>query len=136
MYQGLILFRRSAGASVALACLVGCGGAWPSNTPSSSTINANPNAMSFDSVGTATAQSVVVTEAGYTGPLTPVGTCAGIVSIAPTTAWGPSAQFTVSPIAAGNCKLTVSGGAQANASIAISVTNSGLEVQGNQGGRR
>jgi hypothetical protein len=78
----------------------------------------------FTSLGSSNAQSVSVTESGYSGTFSEVDTCAGIATIATA-----SPKFTVTPVAVGTCSITISDIPQRFVAVGVTVTTSGLVVQ-------
>lgn len=88
-------------------------------TPSSLTLNGNTN-------GTFT-----VSETGYTGSFT-IGPCQSggqtVATAAPTTAAGPSATITVTPVTAGTCTLAVSDTNGQTTNVTVTVNLSSLMV--------
>ncbi|MBB5293537.1 hypothetical protein E5F05_01255 (plasmid) [Deinococcus metallilatus] len=84
-----------------------------------------PNRLDF--TGTPDALTLTVTRAGETAPITPGGTCAGIVSITPDQGRAPSATFTVTPLKAGTCVLVFQSGDQtATVPVTVTTTSVGL----------
>jgi hypothetical protein len=88
-------------------------------TPSSLTLN-----------GSASGQ-FTAGETGYTGPFT-IGTCTQssqtIATASPTTANGPSAVITVTPVKAGSCTIVVSDNHGQTASVSVTVSTSTLSI--------
>ncbi|PZR61027.1 MAG: hypothetical protein DLM53_10280, partial [Candidatus Eremiobacter antarcticus] len=81
-----------------------------------------PDSLSFSDLSQTS--SFTVSEAAYGGTFTqnsPTG-CAGIVSVSPATAGGPSATFNATSQGAGSCTLTVSDDHGGSVSIPVSVT--------------
>ena len=72
-------------------------------TPSQIYLGANQNAQPAP-----TTAQIVVSDAYYTGNISETDTCAGIVSITPASASGPSATFAVTQIKGGNCSIQFS----------------------------
>jgi hypothetical protein len=101
-------------------------GATPTPTPSPTPapVVPVPTAIAFTGLGAANAQSVSVTESGYSGTFSEADSCAGIATIATA-----SPKFTVTPIAVGTCSITISDTAQHSVAVAVTVTTSGLVVQ-------
>jgi hypothetical protein len=70
-------------------------------------------------------------ETGYTGPFT-IGTCTQssqtIATASPTTANGPSAVITVTPVKAGSCTIVVSDNHGKTASVSVTVSTSTLSI--------
>lgn len=88
-------------------------------TPSSLTLN-----------GTTPGQ-FTASETGYTGPFT-IGTCTQnsqtIATVSPSTANGPSATITVTPVKAGSCTIAVADNHGQTASVSVTVTTSALNI--------
>ncbi len=88
-------------------------------TPSSLTLNGN------------TQGSFTVSETGYTGTFT-IGTCTQssqtIATASPTTANGPSANITVTPVKAGSCTMAVSDANGQTTNETITVNASALTI--------
>jgi hypothetical protein len=78
------------------------------------------NALSITST---TPQTFTVSDSGYTGTFSVSG-CANVASVSPPSASGPSATFTVTPVAPGTCSLVISesGGRSVTLSVAVTVT--------------
>jgi len=90
----------------------------------------SPSSLSFDAAGAgAPTLSVAAAQVGNTtGYALTTTTCAGIVSVAPTSGAGP---FVFTPVTAGNCSYTVTGigGASLSASLSITVTTTVVTQQ-------
>jgi hypothetical protein len=97
-----------------------------SATPAALTVA--PTALAFDATGSANAQTFVATDANYSGPLTETDTCANVATVTPTTATGPGATFTVSPVGAGSCAITITDNRNYSAveSIGVTLTTGGF----------
>ncbi|HTJ25545.1 MAG TPA: hypothetical protein VMA36_05200 [Candidatus Limnocylindria bacterium] len=133
--------------SLGAAVLTGCGGgsssapatpAGPSAAAPGAFVFAGPSgapltALTFASAGTASAQSVVVSRSGDTGTFTQSNTCttatSTIAGISPSSASGPQATFTVTPVAAGSCTVTITAADGTSASLTIGVTTTEFPVQ-------
>ena len=95
---------------------------------------ATPGALSLDKdslsfLDAATPQTVTATETGYTGTFTvDQSACDGIATIAATPGNGPSQEFTVTPVAAGECTVTVSGFSTPKA-FTVTVTTTAITGQ-------
>lgn len=73
-------------------------------------------------------QSVQASQAGYTGSLTlSTSSCTGIATI--TSSGTNPYSITVTPIKAGTCSVTVSGGFSQSATLAITVTSTVITIQ-------
>jgi len=83
--------------------------------------------------GAGAAQTVTVTETSYVGPFTHTeATCSGIATVTPSSLNGPSANFTVTGVAAGNCTLTFKDGFNQQKTINVVVTTNGFVINGKQ----
>jgi hypothetical protein len=86
--------------------------------PTPVTVDISP--LKFAGIGNVYAQTINVTQQGYSGPFSLGGSsCNGIVVT--DTASSSTGKFTVTPIAAGSCSLTV-GGRGAQTTLSVSVT--------------
>ncbi|MDQ6779787.1 MAG: hypothetical protein M3Z37_01355 [Candidatus Eremiobacteraeota bacterium] len=77
--------------------------------------------------GTATAKTFTANETAYGGQFNTSG-CSGVVTITPGSGNGPSASFSVKPVAAGGCTITVTDDHGGSRDIAVSVTTGALSV--------
>src|SRR5216683_2000534 len=93
-------------------------GATPTPTPAP--VVPAPTSLAFTGLGASNAQSVSVTESGYGGTFSEVDSCAGIATIATA-----SPKFTVTPVAVGNCSITILDISQHFVAVAVTVTTSG-----------
>jgi hypothetical protein len=96
-------------------------------TPGAMTVSTS--SLAFTAAGQA--NTFTVTEANYTGNFTAANgspTCAGIATFTPTTAAGPSNQFTVTAAAAGTCqiKITDSNGQSAAVNVIVTTTSGSI----------
>jgi hypothetical protein len=104
----------------------------PGNTPTAtpgSTVVATPGSLSF-TTASASAQSVALSEPAYGGTYTEADGCAGIATVVPASNAGGTAVFTVTPAATGSCTVTVTDQIGSTIAVPITVTTSGLIVQG------
>jgi hypothetical protein len=121
---------------VLAACGGGGGGssvALPSTQPSAAPSNApqaSSNAVTFSS---GTAQSVTVTESGYSGAFTESDTCnpltGQIAAIAAGASSSGSQTYAVTPVSAGTCAVTVSDSTGKNVKIGVTVSTAAITVQ-------
>ncbi|MBV8580231.1 MAG: hypothetical protein JOZ86_06305 [Candidatus Eremiobacteraeota bacterium] len=98
----------------------------PTATPTPSVLGVTPNTVAMTVVG-ATAP-FTASETAYTGTLTAANgtpSCSGIATVAPATASGPSGNFTVTAVAAGQCQLTVKDTNGQTATVTVYVTTTG-----------
>jgi hypothetical protein len=100
----------------------------PAATPAGAIV-LSPSSLAFVAAGSANAQTFAASETGYSGAFTESDTCPSIATIAQT-----SATFTVTPVAAGSCIVTVADSHQQKSTVTISVTTSGAVIQA-KGGR-
>ncbi len=84
-----------------------------------------PTSLSFNATGSANSKTVAVTQAKYAGSFTEADDCTKIATLAATANGGGSARYTVTPVGAGSCKATFTGGDGKSASLPISVTTLG-----------
>ncbi len=92
-------------------------------------LNVSTNSLAFTAAGQA--NTFTATEANYTGNFTAANgspSCAGIATFAPASSAGPSAQFTVTAVAAGTCqiKVTDSNGQTAAVNIVVTTTSGSI----------
>jgi hypothetical protein len=87
-----------------------------------------PNSLSFTATGSSHAKSVAVSQSRYTGTFAQSDTCAGIALLAPTSNTGGKAAYTVTPVGAGTCAATFTGGDKQHATLPISVVLPGPVV--------
>ncbi len=91
----------------------------PAASPSPSAVTLSSTKLTFTAAGASAAQTVTVAQTNYAGSFTPsTTTCTGIATIAQATA----TSFMVTPVAAGSCNFTISGGSGSSATLAIGVT--------------
>lgn len=81
---------------------------------------AKPTSLTFSS---GTGQTFTVQESGYTGTLSASTSNAGVSTVGPSSASGPNATFTVTPVGGGNCTITVEDASEHKATIAVTVDN-------------
>lgn len=96
-----------------------------SPTPTPGAVVLAPNALAFTAVGASNAQSTTASESNYSGTFTAAtaaagqpNSCSGIATISPAS----GTTFSVTPVAAGHCTFTVSGGGTQSATLTIDVT--------------
>jgi hypothetical protein len=129
-----------AGFAVAMLALGACTGASPvpgigssTSTPAptpSAALAAAPTALTFTQAGAGAAETFAASETGYTGTFKESDTCSGIATVAVAgSPAGPSATFSVTPQSGGSCTITVSDTYAQKATVAISITTSGLVLQ-------
>lgn len=101
----------------------------PTATPvPGATIQTVPGSFAFTSTGAGAALPLAPSEAGYNGAFGESDTCAAIASVSPASV--PSGTpFTVTPLAAGACTITVHDASAVTAAVSVTVTTSGLVVQ-------
>ena len=102
----------------------------PTPTPAPLAISASPNPVNVLGTGAANAQTVTVHETGYFLNFSESDTCGGIAAVTTTSPAGPTAQYTVTGIAAGTCTATFSDSFAQNAQTQIIVTTSGFVING------
>ncbi len=79
----------------------------PPVPPGPSALTLTAANLAFVASGAAAAQTFTASETGYNGAFTETDTCVGLATVSPGSATGPSAIFTVTPSANGNCTVTV-----------------------------
>lgn len=92
--------------------------------------SANPTSLTFD---TAAAQTFNVSETEYYGAFTESDNCSGIASTSPTSANGPSAAFSVTPVDGGKCTVTISDAQGNTTGVGISVSAGNITINGKHG---
>ncbi|MBV9407856.1 MAG: hypothetical protein JO164_03475, partial [Candidatus Eremiobacteraeota bacterium] len=98
----------------------------PTPTPTPAALGVTPSTLSFTTAGSA--QPFTANENAYAGTLTAANgspSCAGIATVSPATATGPSGAFTVTAVAAGQCQLTVKDTNGQTATVTVYVTTTG-----------
>jgi len=86
-------------------------------------LNVSTSSLAFTAAGQA--NTFTATEANYTGNFTASNgspSCAGIATFSPASAAGPSNQFTVTAVAAGQCQIKVTDSNGQSAAVNIIVT--------------
>ena len=92
-------------------------------------INVSTSSLAFTAAGQA--NTFTATEANYTGNFTAANgspSCAGIATVAPASSAGPSAQFTVTAVAAGSCQIKVTDTNGQTSAVNIIVTTTSGSV--------
>jgi hypothetical protein len=82
--------------------------------------------------GTADAQTVVVSESGYSGTFSQNNSCttgSEIASFSATSAQGPTWDLVITGISAGTCVATIGDTNNQTVTLSISVTSSGFSIQ-------
>jgi hypothetical protein len=87
-------------------------------------ITATPSWLSFNETGPGAAQTVTLTQAGYSGSFTESDDCSGIATVIARYGGG-AAAYAVTPVAAGSCSATFAGGYDVSVSVPIAVTPPG-----------
>jgi hypothetical protein len=77
----------------------------PTATASPAPLTVAPSVLAFDATGSANAQSFTAAEKNYTGTYAESDTCANVASVVPSSSGGPT--FTVTPLGAGSCAITI-----------------------------
>ena len=80
-----------------------------------------PSSLSFGALGKAYAKVVKVTQSFYTGAFTESDDCSGIATFAMLSGGKGFAYLTVTPVGAGSCSATVTGGSSESAKLPVSV---------------
>ena len=101
----------------------------PSPIPMPGAVVLAPNALAFTAVGAANAQSTTASESNYSGTFTAAtaaagqpNSCSGIATISPAS----GTTFSVTPVAAGHCTFTLTGGGTQSATLTIDVTTTNV----------
>ena len=138
----------------ALAATAGCGGggggggsapvttptvaptATPTPTPLGALVfdgaNGAPLAgLTLAGTGTANAQTFVAARSGDTGTFRESDDCAkaNVAGVVPASAAGPQATFTVTPLGAGKCTVTITAADGASVALPVGVTTTEFPVQ-------
>ncbi len=101
----------------------------PTATPAAAVVVASPAALAFVATGAANVQALNVAETAFAGTFAETDTCSGIAQITPAASFpGPSANLTVTALAAGTCAISISDQGAGLVSIPVAVTTSGLVV--------
>jgi hypothetical protein len=100
--------------------------ATPSPTPAPGTVALTTGTMAFVATGAAADQSTTASQPNYSGTFAASGTsCTGIATISP----AAGTTFTVTPVAAGSCTFTITGGDGKSAALAVGVTTTNVGGQ-------
>jgi hypothetical protein len=92
------------------------------STPGSgSAVSVAPSSFNFSGTGVAYAQSLTISETGFTGPFT-LSSCSGILGYAAAPGAGPSITTQLMPLSGGTCNLVVTDGIGGTTHIAVTVT--------------
>ena len=101
----------------------------PSPTPTPNPMGIAPSTLALTGTGASNAQTLVVTETGYTGSFTESDTCSTIATVTPSSGTGPSFTFTVTGLAAGTCSATFADTNRQHVTANIGVTTTGVVIQ-------
>jgi hypothetical protein len=80
----------------------------------------NPTSLTFTS---ASGQPLSVHETGYTGALDATSSNAAVATVSPSSATGPHATFTVTPVGSGTCTIAVKDASGNSAAATVTVDN-------------
>ncbi len=116
----------------------------PTATPASSppgTLAANPSSLAFTNVGNncgpagtaSCAQSFTVSETNYTGVLNATSSNTAVAMVTAQGA-GPSASFTVTPVAAGTATITLADSNAQKTTVSVAVSTTPLTIQNRKTG--
>lgn len=101
----------------------------PSPVPTPGPVVLTPSNLAFTAVGAANAQSTTASETNYTGAFAAStaaagqsNSCSGIATISPAS----GTNFSVTPVAAGHCTFTLTGGGTQSATLTIDVTTTNV----------
>ncbi|HEY6235425.1 MAG TPA: hypothetical protein VIW69_10020 [Candidatus Elarobacter sp.] len=92
----------------------------PTATPSPAMVAVNVPSLQFVGTGPAFATTITVTQAGYNGQFVLSGTSCSTIATTDTTA--SQQNFTITPLAAGTCSYTLTGGGGAHTTVPVAVT--------------
>ncbi len=101
----------------------------PSPSPTPNPMGIAPSTLALTGTGASNAQTLVVTETGYTGSFTESDTCSTIATVTPSSGTGPSFTFTVTGVAAGTCSATFADTNGQHVTANIGVTTTGVVIQ-------
>jgi hypothetical protein len=93
-------------------------------SPAVGSVVVTPSNLVFDATGASHAQSVVVSQPGFTGDFTETDDCSGIVTVASTN----RTAYRVVPVAAGTCAAVFTGAAKQAARLRIEVESGSVVV--------
>jgi hypothetical protein len=91
------------------------------NVPKTGSILLSPASLQFTAIGSSYAQSVRIAQGSYGGTFSERDDCAKIATLAAGSNGGGEATYAVTPVGAGSCKATFTGGEGKSASLPISV---------------
>ncbi len=101
----------------------------PTPMPTPGAVVLAPNALAFTAVGATNAQRTTASESNYAGTFTAAtgaagqtNSCSGIATISPAS----GTTFSVTPVAAGHCTFTLTGGGTQSATLTIDVTTTNV----------
>lgn len=132
-WRGLVRQQRKNGGTMRLliltavclvfsACTSSNGGAFI-GIPTPGAVTLTPGSLAFTATGASSAQTVKVSQANYSGSFAAATTtCSGIATIASASA----TAFSVTPVAAGSCTFTITGGGGQSAALTIGVTTTSV----------
>ncbi|HTX57251.1 MAG TPA: hypothetical protein VMD47_09115 [Candidatus Acidoferrales bacterium] len=89
----------------------------------------NPTSLSFIAAGASYAQNLDISQTNFTGSYSEGDNCSGIATVSPTSNSGGAAVYAVTPVAAGTCQVTVTGGGSMQAVVGVIVTTSTVIVR-------
>ncbi len=101
----------------------------PSPSPTPGPVVLTPSTLTFIATGSSAAQSVTVAQTNFSGAFSAStaaagapNSCSGIATVAASSA----TAFLVTPVAAGTCSETISGGGGVSATLSISVATTSV----------
>lgn len=101
----------------------------PTPTPALGLVISTPTSFNFVAVGTGYAQDLDITQSNFSGTYAEADTCTGIVTVSPTSNTGGAAVYHVTPVAAGTCQITITGGGSMQAVVGVTVTTNRVIIQ-------
>jgi hypothetical protein len=91
------------------------------NVPSTGRLVLSPARLAFSAAGSANAKSVNVAQGAYAGTFSESDTCAKIAGVSSKSGKNGVAEYVVTPLAPGSCKVVFTGGQHKSATLPISV---------------
>lgn len=92
-------------------------------------VTPTPSSFSFLGTGATYAQNLDISQVNYTGTYGESDTCSGVVTVSATSNADGSAVYAVTPVAAGSCQITITGGSGKTAIVGVTVTTTNLGIQ-------
>jgi hypothetical protein len=115
------------GGTCSLSITDGIGGTVSVPMTVTTAVGVAPSSFNFSGTGVAYAQSLTISETGFTGPFA-LSSCTGILGYAAAPGIGPSVTTQLMPLSSGNCNLVASDGIGGTTNIAVTVTTGNVSV--------